>query len=129
MKKIFVLAAVSLAAAGSWAFYPKATEPGGYMMVISSDIPNYSITTISPTVETVNQVIDSKVYSTVSKKVAANQELHKAEIRKINELKQTGWKIISASNHPNHFLASGDYVYLLEKEGSHLCDAETAALF
>ena len=109
MKKIFVLAAVSLAAAGSWAFYPKATEPGGYMMVISSDIPNYSITTISPTGETVIQVIDSKTYSVTSKIVAANQELHKAEIRKINELKQTGWKIISASNHPNHFLASGDY--------------------
>ncbi|WP_281271037.1 hypothetical protein [Hymenobacter nivis] len=34
MKKFFALAALVLAATGSWAFYPKTTEPSGYMMVI-----------------------------------------------------------------------------------------------
>ena len=36
MKKMFLSAALALAVAGSWAFYPKAAEPTGYMMVISS---------------------------------------------------------------------------------------------
>ncbi len=36
MKKVFLSAALALAVAGSWAFYPKApAEPGGYMMLVS----------------------------------------------------------------------------------------------
>ena len=114
MKKAFLFVALALIVASSWAFYPKAAEPGGYMMVISSFTPNYSITIISPTGETVNQGIDSKTFSP-KQRVATNQELLKAEIRKVNELKQAGWKVISASARPNGFAGSGDYVYLLEK--------------
>jgi hypothetical protein len=34
MKKVLLSAALGLAAAGSWAFYPKAADQLGYMMVI-----------------------------------------------------------------------------------------------
>ena len=109
MKKMFLFAALAFVAAGSWAFYPKAAEPSGYMMVTSSNYPDYSITIISPSGELINQVVDSKRH------LSAKQELRKAEISKINELKQAGWKVISASMRPNGFSGSGDYVYLLEK--------------
>ena len=36
MKKVFLSTGLALAVAGSWAFYPKAGEPSGYMMVIGS---------------------------------------------------------------------------------------------
>ena len=106
---MFLFAALALVTSGSWAFYPKAAEPSGYMMVTSSNYPDYSITIISPSGELINQVVDSKRY------LSAKQELRKAEISKINELKQAGWKVISASMRPNGFSGSGDYVYLLEK--------------
>ena len=106
---MFLFAALAFVAAGSWAFYPKAAEPSGYMMVTSSNFPGYSITIISPSGELINQVVDSKRY------LSAKQELRKAEISKINELKQAGWKVISTSMHSNGFVRPGDYVYLLEK--------------
>ena len=115
MKKMFLFAALALVAAGSWAFYPKAAEPSGYMMVTSSNFPGYSITIISPSGELVNQVVDPKSYSSAKQIVTANQKLYKAEISKINELKQAGWKVISASMHSNDLIKPGDYVYLLEK--------------
>ena len=115
MKKMFLFAALAFVAAGSWAFYPKAAEPSGYMMVTSSNFLDYSITIISPSGELVNQVVDSKAHSSARQAVTANQELRKAEISKINELKRAGWKVISASMRPNGFSGSGDYVYLLEK--------------
>ena len=115
MKKMFLFAALAFVAAGSWAFYPKAAEPSGYMMVTSSNFPSYSITIISPSGELVNQVVDPKKYDSARQMVAANQKLYKAEISKINELKQAGWKVISASMHSNGFVRPGDYVYLLEK--------------
>lgn len=114
MKKFILVGALTLAAAGSWAFHPKATEPGGYMMVISSSFRNYSIIVISPTGEAVTQIIDSKPF-TAGRSAAANLELYKAEIRKVNELKQAGWKVISASMRPNGYSGFGEYVYLLEK--------------
>ena len=115
MKKMFFLAALALVAAGSWAFYPKAAEPSGYMMVTSNNYLDYSITIISPNGELVNQVVDSKKHSSTKQAVTANQELRKAEISKINELKRAGWKVVSASMRPNGFSGFGDYVYLLEK--------------
>ena len=115
MKKMFLFATLAFVAAGSWAFYPKAAEPSGYMMVTSSNFPSYSITIISPSGELVNQVVDPKKYDSARQMVAANQKLYKAEISKINELKQAGWKVISASMHSNGFVRPGDYVYLLEK--------------
>ena len=115
MKKMFLFAALALVAAGSWAFYPKAAEPSGYMMVTSSSLLDYSITIISPSGELVNQVVDSKTHRSAKQAVMANQELRKAEVSKINELKRAGWKVISASMRPNGFSSFGDYVYLLEK--------------
>ena len=115
MKKMFLFAALALIAAGSWAFYPKTAEPSGYMMVTSSNFLDYSITIISPSGKLVNQVVDSKTHLSAKQIVTANQELRKAEISKINELKQAGWKVISASMRPNGFSGFGDYVYLLEK--------------
>ena len=115
MKKFFALAAVALAAAGSWAFYPKAAEPGGYMMVIGRTSPDYSIITITPTGESNNQIVDPKNYGFISKLATASVELRKAEIRKINELKTTGWKVNSMSVYSNAHEYSEQDVYLLEK--------------
>ena len=40
MKKIPLFLVLRLAAAGSWAFYPKTTAaPGGYLMLIGSGRP------------------------------------------------------------------------------------------
>ena len=115
MKKIFLFAALALAATGSWAFYPKATEPGGYMMVVGSNYPDNVIITIGPSGETTTQIIDPKTYGKATKLAAANIELHKAEVRKINELKLAGWKVTSMSAHPNSYVAFFEEVYLLEK--------------
>ena len=115
MKKIFLFTALAFVVAGSWAFYPKGAESSGYMMVTSSNFPNYSITIISPTGEIVNQVVKLNTFGSPKQKVTANRELHKAEIIKINELRQAGWKVINSSTQPNGFTGSGDYVYILEK--------------
>ena len=110
MKKIFVLAAVSLAAAGSWAFYPKATGPGGYMIIIGRINTNYSLITISPTGETTTQVIDDSYHgNSLDKQNKAYLQLKQAEIQKINELKMAGWKITSMSTDRIAV------VYLMEK--------------
>ena len=115
MKKILILAALSLAAAGSWAFFPKAAEPSGYMMVIGRVYTGYSIIVVNPTSETVTKVIDPKNYGTPYKSDLADTELRKAEISKINELKQEGWKVVSMSVHSSQSLVYREDVYLLEK--------------
>ncbi|MGI4884174.1 MAG: hypothetical protein ACRYFR_04370 [Janthinobacterium lividum] len=115
MKKTFVLAALALAAVGSWAFYPKAVEPSGYMMVIGRTYPDYSLTTITPAGESTTQVIDSKSYILPNKLVAASEALRIAEIRKINELKAAGWKVNSMSVYSSNREYSEQEVYLLEK--------------
>ena len=116
MKKFFALTALVLAATGSWAFYPKTTEPSGYMMVIGRVYNNYSLVTVSPTGETDTQVIDDKTHgNSVNKEIVASEQLYQAEIRKINSLKQVGWKVTSVSVHSSQSLIHHEDVYLLEK--------------
>ena len=109
MKKTILLAALALTAVTSWAFYPKAAEPTGYMMVIGRTYTNYSLITIAPTGEIVTQVIDEHSYNNTDKSNKAASYLNQAEIRKINELKQAGWKVTSMSNNARNLM------YLLEK--------------
>ncbi|MFD1470018.1 hypothetical protein ACFQ48_17450 [Hymenobacter caeli] len=106
MKKLFLSATLLLVAAGTWAFYPKAAEPGGYMMVIGRESHGYSIITISPSGETSIQPVTKT-------KQDAEFALRKAEILKVNDLKQNGWKVINTTTHsvPGYF----EEVYLLEK--------------
>lgn len=101
---------VLLAIGCSFAFYPKQVEPSGYIMVIGRVYTNYSLIIIGPTGETVTQIIDNSLHRNSSEKSAnAFLQLQQAEIRKLNELKQAGWKITSMS------IDRGDTVYILEK--------------
>jgi len=52
MKKAILYAVLALTAASSWAFYPKADEPTGCMMIISNPSSGFgygvTITTVAP---------------------------------------------------------------------------------
>ena len=98
MKKVFLSAALALAVAGSWAFYPKAAEPSGYTMVVARiNFDNASILTITPDGKKSTQEITARLYPSIDKTVAAHESLHEAEVLKINSLRSTGWKLISAT--------------------------------
>ncbi len=84
MKKVFLSAALALAVAGSWAFYPKAAEPPARMMVVGSMVINgygaeATLSTISPTGEQADETLNAKLSS---KKAGADVmlRLHAAEL-------------------------------------------------
>ncbi|OGX81851.1 hypothetical protein [Hymenobacter coccineus] len=122
MKKFFVLAAVTLAATGSWAFYPKAAESTAYMMVIGNFTLNSfsadaNVTTLLPNGQQSEQVVDVKIRS-AEKITIGFVEVQKAALAKANDLAKSGWRIVSAS--PSTFTKTGttyvnQTVYLLEK--------------
>lgn len=97
MKKILPFAALLLAAVSSWAFYPKTTEPTGYMMVIGSAtfaayVSRAEVTLVDAAGQTTVEEID--VRGGAAKQVTASlNKLHIAELRKINEYKQQGWVV------------------------------------
>ena len=105
MKKAFLSAALALAVAGSWAFYPSAAEPGGYMMVIGRTSPA-SILTITATGDTTVQAINVK-------RKDFGTEIHKAELHKINVLKQAGWRVSSLTTQSSTYYHEN--IFLLEK--------------
>jgi hypothetical protein len=110
MKRAIIAVALTLIVAGSWAFHPKIAEPSGYMYVIGHIYTNYSLIIINPDGESATQVIDESLHSNSPDKISkATLQLRQAEIRKINELKLAGWKVI------NMAVDRGDIVYLLEK--------------
>ena len=93
MKKAFLLASLALVVASSWAFYPKAAaEPGGYMMIVGKIYDNniYVTTTTSD-----GQYTDAT--TPIIKLKYMNENLHKAELLKLNELRQSGWRVVSTT--------------------------------
>ena len=121
MKKVFLSAALALAVAGSWAFYPKAAEQGGNMMVISNVSLGFdaqaSIITVGPDGSQKEKAIEFSKGS--AKRVAANMtEVHRAALAVINEQARNGWHLVSIApsglaNAGNTFFSQN--VYVLEK--------------
>ncbi len=112
-----------LAAASSWAFYPKAAEPTEYMMIIGNFTLNSfsadaNVTTVLPNGQQSEQVVDVKIRS-AEKITIGFVEVQKAALAKANDLAKSGWRIVSAS--PSAFIRTGttyvnQTVYLLEKK-------------
>ena len=125
MKKMFLPAALALAVASSWAFYPKApVEPSGYMMVISSVAAGSvfsgitaTITTVAPDGSEKQQPVEFKRSS--AKKVAESlQDVQVASLAKVNEYVRNGWHLVNST--PSALTSQGNTivyqnVYLLEK--------------
>lgn len=117
MKKIFPFAALLLAAAGSWAFYPKAAESQGYMMVVSRFTGNgfsakIIVSTIAPDGQIQTEEHDAKT-GTRDKMTNSFDQLHVVETRKLNELRQTGWRVVSSHQSTS---VSLETTFVLEKQ-------------
>jgi hypothetical protein len=114
MKKVFLSAALALAVAGSWAFYPKATaESGGYMMLTAYSFDGRgTIVTTAP---------DGKV-SIVQIKEADAPLARAKTLLKLNELRRDGWQVVQMTDPNSPQTSNGSYYdnsfnekYLLEK--------------
>ena len=126
MKKVFLSAALALAVASSWAFYPKApAEPVGYMMVISSVAAGSifsgitaTITTVAPDGTEKKQPVEFKRTS-VKKAAESLEDVQVAALAKVNEYARSGWRLVNST--PSALTAQGNTVvyqsvYLLEKQ-------------
>ncbi|GAA3990107.1 hypothetical protein [Hymenobacter antarcticus] len=115
MKRIFLSAALALAVAGSWAFYPKATaEPAGYMMVISTLVlPDPTMLTITPDGQQMETKIKGKGFN-INNVDLTRDDLDKSVLNKPNELHRIGWRVAHiTSTEANSRIKN---TYLLEKQ-------------
>lgn len=120
MKKIHFFAALLLTAIGSWAFYPKAAAPSGYMMVVSRFSVTFggaknSVSVITPDGQIQTQEINAQRGS-VNKLIEANDQRHASELKKINELQQAGWRVINSTQITNEAGLINETTFLLEKQ-------------
>jgi hypothetical protein len=113
MKKVFLTAALALAIAGSWAFYPKApAEPSGYMMLKSQLVVMgfggkvvFSVYPVEGPVE--YQEVPVKIGSR-DKALEAVETLRVTELKKLNEYRKLGWHLVEV-------MQSGtETIYVLE---------------
>lgn len=121
MKKLTLFVVLLVVAASSWAFYPKASEAPGSMMVISRISLGFdaraSIVTVNPDGTQQEKEVDYR--RVTAKQMAANMtEVHKAALLTVNQYQVQGWRIVSAV--PNEILQGGNTVfsqtiYILEK--------------
>ena len=121
MKKVFLSAALAIAVAGSWAFYPKSPPADGYMMVVSSISGGFNaqafITVVSPDGTRQETEVDFRKGS--GKKLASNTtDVHVAALAAINTLARQGWHVVSTA--PGGLVGGGStitsqVVYVLEK--------------
>ena len=120
MKKTLLFIAVGLVTAGSWAFYPKAAAPTGYLMVVGSGRPGTTssvpeITTIQPDgTRQVQRLPDIKI-GTERNSTAAAVEMHRVELLKINALVAQGWRVAHVTQSTVGVGATTETMYLLEK--------------
>lgn len=120
MKKLLLFLGVGLAAAGSWAFYPKTTAAGGYLMVVGSGRPGTTssvpeITVIQPDGTKQVQLLKSIKIGTDRYTTAAAVELHRAELLQVNALAAQGWRVVHVTQSTVGVGATTETVYLLEK--------------
>ena len=116
MKKVILSAALALAVAGSWAFYPKApAEPGGYMMLKSQYVASgfsakviFSVYAADGTIE--KEEIPPFKVGTGDKALDGLEALRVKELKKLNEYRKKGWKL-------KETMQSGfETIYVLEIE-------------
>jgi hypothetical protein len=124
MKKVFLSAALALAVAVSWAFYPKAAAQPARMMVVGSFAINgygadIGLATISETGEQKNEEVPFKGKS-ISREgaTAALLQLRAAELSKVQVLSREGWVLthITPASATGVNLGLSQTVYLLEKQ-------------
>jgi len=120
MKKFLLFAALGLAAAGSWAFYPEAAAPTGYLMVVGSGRPGTTssvpeIVIIQPDGTRQVQRLPEVKIGTERNSTAAAVEMHRAELLRINALVAQGWRVAHVTQSTVGVGATTETVYLLEK--------------
>ena len=120
MKKLLFFATLGLAAAGSWAFYPEAAAPTGYLMVVGSGRPGANstapeITVIQPNGESQVQRLTNIKVGTERNTTAAAVELHRAELLKVNSLAAQGWRVAHVTQSTVGVGATTETVYMLER--------------
>ena len=118
MKKVFLSAALTLAVAGSWAFYPKEAEPPGYMMVIGKCEMGFGGDVVVTTISSDGQRTEAAV--SLTKPKYRITDLHQAELVKLNQLRQNGWRVINTTSLPTSTTSGGsiaafETTYLLER--------------
>ena len=120
MKKVFLSAALALAVAGSWAFYPKApADASGYMMVIgrfsgSAFGGKNTLSTISPDGQIQTQEADAKS-DTLNKVANSFDQMHLNELKRITELRLQGWHVVNSTQYSVGGGAIAETIYLLDK--------------
>jgi len=117
---MFLSLALALAAISAWAFYPKAAQTNGYMMVIgrfsgSGFGSKGAIITISPDGQTQTQEVETKTGS-LNKVSGSLDQLSVAELKTLNELRATGWRLKTSTPVVLGNGAITETVYLLEKD-------------
>lgn len=120
MKKASFLAGLALTALGTWAFYPNAAAPAGYLMVIGSGRqgPEWGppeLTTVWPDGRKEVQPLPALKVGTDRLSTTAAVELHRAELLKINSLYAQQWRLVSVAQSTVGVGATTETVYLLEK--------------
>lgn len=124
MKKHLFFLGIGLAAASSWAFYPKtpaaAAPSGGYLMVIGSGRPGTQstapeIVVIQPDgTRQVQRLPDIKI-GTERNSTAAAVDMHRAELLKVNALVAQGWRVAHVTQSTVGVGATTETMYLLER--------------
>jgi hypothetical protein len=123
MKKLLFFCGIGLAAASSWAFYPKAASPAapsGYLMVIGSGRPGTQstapeIVVIQPDgTRQVQRLPDIKI-GTERNSTAAAVDMHRAELLKVNALVAQGWRVAHVTQSTVGVGATTETMYLLER--------------
>ena len=98
MKKVFLSAALALAVASSWAFYPKAASSTGYMMLKSQYVVSgFSAKVIFSTYPLDGPIEHEEVpfkAGTREKALDSLEALRVTELKKLNELRQKGWHLV-----------------------------------
>ena len=121
MKKAILYAVLALITASSWAFYPKADEPTGCMMIISNPSSGFgygvTLTTVAPDGTQSEQSTKIKRGLSTSRSADAI-EVYKLELAVLNSYTRNGWRVLNVTPAP--LLDKGttsEYqtVYLLEK--------------
>jgi hypothetical protein len=120
MKKALFLLTLCLTAIGSWAFYPRAAAPKGYLMLIgsgrvgaSSGVPE--LTTVWPDGHREVQALPNIKTGTERTSTMAAVELHQAEVLRLNALYAQQWRLVSVAQSTVGVGAITETVYVLEK--------------
>ena len=119
MKKLFLLPLLGLVALSSWAFYPKAAAPAGYLMVVGSGRPGKTnhaeITIFQPDGRRQVQPLPDIPVSKEGPSPSGAVEVHHAEVLALNKLYAQGWRLVNMTQSTVGSGASTETVYLLER--------------